>query len=103
MTPLQRWRRRRDLVIGLAHASGASQRILADVFDLPPSRIGQVVAELRAECGGELDPRSLRAKLDACRARPSGDSGREATEGDDGPQGDAPAPAAVRWSAAGER
>jgi len=46
-TPGQRWRYRRNLVICLAHKHGASQRLLADVFDLPHSRIASIVKEFR--------------------------------------------------------
>jgi hypothetical protein len=47
----QRWRFRRNLVIVLAHRHGASQRLLADVFDLPHSRICAIVKEFRAKYG----------------------------------------------------
>jgi hypothetical protein len=46
-TPLQQWRFRRDLVIYVAHKCGFSQRALADVFDLPNSRIYAIVRRLR--------------------------------------------------------
>ncbi len=40
----RRWRFRRDLVIYLAHRrNGLSQRFLADVFDLPRSRIAAII------------------------------------------------------------
>lgn len=43
-SPGRKWRFRRDLVIYLAHRrNGLSQRLLADVFDLPRSRIGAIV------------------------------------------------------------
>jgi hypothetical protein len=42
-TTKQRWRFRRDLVIYVAARQGLSQRFLADVFDLPRSRIGSIV------------------------------------------------------------
>ncbi len=43
-SPGRRWRFRRDLVIYLAHRrNGLSQRLLADVFDLPRSRIGAII------------------------------------------------------------
>jgi hypothetical protein len=42
----KRWRFRRNLVIYLAHRrNGISQRVLADVFDLPRSRIAAIVKE----------------------------------------------------------
>jgi hypothetical protein len=45
----QRWRFRRNLVIYLAHRrNGLSQRLLADVFDLPRSRIAAIVREFDA-------------------------------------------------------
>jgi hypothetical protein len=46
-TPLKRWRFRRNLVIYLAHRHGLSQRLLADVFDLPRSRVWAIVQEFR--------------------------------------------------------
>jgi hypothetical protein len=46
-TPLKRWRFRRNLVICLAHRHGISQRLLADVFDLPRSRVSAIVQEFR--------------------------------------------------------
>lgn len=45
-TPAQRWRFRRDVVIYVAHQAGISQRVLADVFDLPRSRIAVVIAQI---------------------------------------------------------
>jgi len=47
----KRWRFRRNLVIYVAYRQGLSQRLLADVFDLPRSRIADIVREFR-----ELDP-----------------------------------------------
>lgn len=47
-SPGRRWRFRRDLVIYLAHRrNGLSQRFLADVFDLPRSRIAAIIQEFR--------------------------------------------------------
>lgn len=43
----RRWRFRRNLVIYVAHRQGLSQRMLADVFDLPRSRIAEIIAEFR--------------------------------------------------------
>jgi hypothetical protein len=43
-SPGRRWRFRRDMVIYHAHSGGFSQRVLADVFDLPRSRIGAIIA-----------------------------------------------------------
>jgi hypothetical protein len=39
----KRWRFRRNIVIYVAHRSGLSQRFLADVFDLPRSRIASII------------------------------------------------------------
>jgi hypothetical protein len=39
----RKWRFRRNVVIYVAHRGGISQRLLADVFDLPRSRIAQIV------------------------------------------------------------
>ena len=47
----QRWRFRRNLVIYLAHRNGLSQRLLADVFDLPKSRIAAIIKEFGGLCG----------------------------------------------------
>ena len=46
-SPGRRWRFRRDLVIFIASRNGVSQRVLADVFDLPRSRIAVIVKEFR--------------------------------------------------------
>lgn len=53
----RRWRLRRNLVIYIASQQGVSQRMLADVFDLPHSRIAAIIKELRAHHGP--DPRHL--------------------------------------------
>lgn len=47
----RRWRLRRNLVIYIANQHGASQRMLADVFDLPHSRIAAILKELRQQYG----------------------------------------------------
>lgn len=47
----QRWKFRRNLVIYIANEHGASQRMLADVFDLPHSRIAAILKELRTKYG----------------------------------------------------
>lgn len=47
----RRWKLRRNLVIYIASQHGASQRMLADVFDLPHSRIAAILKELRAQYG----------------------------------------------------
>lgn len=53
----KRWRFRRNLVIYVAHRQGLSQRLLAEVFDLPRSRIAEILDELRRnEGGGGGDP-----------------------------------------------
>jgi hypothetical protein len=51
MTPGQRWKLRRDLVIYLANGQGASQRMLADVFDLPHSRISAILKNMKLKYG----------------------------------------------------
>ena len=53
----RRWRLRRNLVIYIASQQGVSQRMLADVFDLPHSRIAAIIKELRTRYGP--DPRPL--------------------------------------------
>ena len=45
----RRWKFRRNLVIYIASQNGASQRLLADVFDLPHSRIAAIIKEFRAK------------------------------------------------------
>src|SRR5436305_12915813 len=45
----RRWKFRRNLVIYIASRNGASQRLLADVFDLPHSRIAAIIKEFRAK------------------------------------------------------
>ena len=44
---IKRWKFRRNAVIYVAHRDGFSQRVLADVFDLPRSRIASIVKEFR--------------------------------------------------------
>lgn len=41
----KRWKFRRNVVIYVAHRNGFSQRVLADVFDLPRSRIASIIKE----------------------------------------------------------
>lgn len=48
MTVGQRWRLRRDIVIFIASRQGVSQRMLADVFDLPRSRIAAILKLMEA-------------------------------------------------------
>lgn len=43
LTMGKQWRRRRDLVIFVACRNGLSERLLADVFDLPRSRVAEIV------------------------------------------------------------
>jgi hypothetical protein len=52
----KRWQFRRNLVIYVAHRSGLSQRLLADVFDLPRSRIATILAELRKYEPSRFEP-----------------------------------------------
>ncbi len=51
----KRWRFRRDLVIYVASRNGLSQRHLADVFDLPRSRIAAIIKDFAALCGHTTD------------------------------------------------
>ena len=44
----------RDLVITLANRKGVSQRILADVFDLPHSRISAIVSKFNSKYGNVI-------------------------------------------------
>jgi transposase len=48
-TPGQRWRYRRNRLIYLAHRQGLSQRFIADVFDLPRSRVGEIIKEISGD------------------------------------------------------
>ena len=41
----KRWKFRRNVVIYVAQRNGISQRVLADVFDLPRSRIASIIKE----------------------------------------------------------
>ena len=45
----RRWKFRRNLVIYVASQNGVSQRLLADVFDLPHSRIAAILKEFRTK------------------------------------------------------
>lgn len=45
----RRWKFRRNLVIYIASQQGVSQRLLADVFDLPHSRIAAIIKEFRTK------------------------------------------------------
>lgn len=56
MTPGQRWRFRRNLAIYQLSTAGWSQRMLADVFDLPRSRIATIVKEVHALGEARSDP-----------------------------------------------
>jgi hypothetical protein len=47
----RRWRFRRDLVIYISSRNGVSQRLLADVFDLPRSRVAAIIKDFGALCG----------------------------------------------------
>ncbi len=49
----RRWRFRRDLTIYVAYRSGLSQRHLAEVFDLPRSRVAAIIKGFAALCGHE--------------------------------------------------
>lgn len=51
VSAVKRWKFRRNLVIAIAHRQGVSQRLLADVFDLPRSRIAAILKEF-----SRLDP-----------------------------------------------
>lgn len=44
----KRWKFRRNVVIYVAQRHGISQRVLADVFDLPRSRIASILKEFSA-------------------------------------------------------
>jgi len=44
----QRWKYQRNMVIYFLHKQGLTQRFIGDVFDLPHSRIGMIIREMRA-------------------------------------------------------
>ena len=50
-TPLKRWQHRRNTLIVLAHESGVSQRMIADVFDLSRKRVQNILKEYREKYG----------------------------------------------------
>ncbi len=52
-SPGKRWKFRRNAVIYVAHREGFSQRVLADVFDLPRSRIASILKEFRELTGDD--------------------------------------------------
>ena len=62
MTVGQKWRFRRNLIIALAHEHGASQRLLADVFDLPRSHIAQIIRQVDFLRQAGLNPATGRAE-----------------------------------------
>jgi hypothetical protein len=56
----KRWKFRRDVVIYVAHRGGVSQRVLADVFDLPRSSVSKIISKfnkLTNEPGASRGPR----------------------------------------------
>ena len=74
----KRWKFRRNVVIYLAHRrNGISQRILADVFDLPRSRIASIVKEYsrfdHSWRGDRPDARPCRTRPDPPEAPGGGD------------------------------
>lgn len=50
-TPGRRWRWRRNVAIFVLNSAGFSQRWLADTFDLPRSRVAEIVKDMRARFG----------------------------------------------------
>lgn len=50
-TPGKEWRWKRNLIICLAAHHGSSHRLLAEVFDLPHSRIAAIIKEFREKYG----------------------------------------------------
>ena len=70
MTTGQRWRKRRNIAIAIAHKWGFSQRILADVFDLPRSRVAEIVAEVTDQAGELVRRPELSSMLPSIRATP---------------------------------
>jgi hypothetical protein len=54
----QRWRWSRNVTIALAYNAGMSQRFLAEVFDLPRSRIAEIIRAQRARAWSGLSDRA---------------------------------------------
>jgi hypothetical protein len=71
----QTWRRKRDLAIFAAHRGGCSQRLLAEVHDLPRSRIATICRTMAAlgdawkEISGHPDPDRTPGPLDPFPSR----------------------------------
>ena len=63
MTVRQRWQFRRNLVIAVAHREGFSQRVLAEVFDLPRSRIQSILREVEQLVDDRSQPKPTRRGL----------------------------------------
>jgi hypothetical protein len=63
MTTRKVWDRKRNMVIAMAHCYGAPDRFIADVFDLPHSRVNVILRQLREEAGGELNREWVTAEL----------------------------------------
>jgi hypothetical protein len=80
-TPLKQWQHRRNAVIALASANGASQRLIADVFDLDPSRVARIMKEYRTRYGSIHGTGQV-------RANPTGGPGDR--PGGAAPRGDRP-------------
>lgn len=59
-SPGKRWRFRRNVAIYLLHRQGLSQRYIADVFDLPRSRVGEIIKEFSAYERSEVRDESSR-------------------------------------------
>ena len=55
MTVGQRWRCRRDHVLYVVWRAGVPQRLLADVFDLAPSRVAGIIARVRRQLEAKSD------------------------------------------------
>lgn len=53
----KRWKFRRNLVIYIATKGGMTQRFMADVFDLPHSRIAAIVKEFKEKYEKKPTPR----------------------------------------------
>jgi hypothetical protein len=83
----RRWRFRRNLVIYVAHRQGLSQRLLADVFDLPRSRIGAIIQEFRQYESSRPDRAGASQHVDSPRTTAHttmGHHGEESDRRDDG-------------------
>ena len=49
----QAWKHKRNIMICIAYGAGCSQRFIAEVFDLPHSRVHAILDEYREKFSGK--------------------------------------------------